>query len=361
MRERRLKRLRAEMAIADLEALVIAAPEQLSHANVLYLSGFTGSAAHLLVTAAHAWLVTDFRYLEQAAREAPHFELVRQRSSVGETLAQLVRDAGIRQVGFEDDKVPVSMHRAWEGAMPGVLFQPATGLIERLRLIKDAGEVEAIRRAALLSGRALEDLLTRGIRGMTERALAVELECAMRRLGLDGVGFPTIVGSGPRGSEPHAHPSERVMQDGELVTVDFGGLMHGYRSDETVTVALGTVPSKLREVFDIVHEAQAAGRAAVKPGALDRDMHRACRRVIEAAGYGDYFGHGSGHGVGLDVHEPPFSAREPDYVLEPGMTITVEPGIYLPGVGGVRLEDTLVVTESGHERLTTLSKDWRVL
>ncbi len=361
MSQSRLARLRALMDRGGVEALLLAAPEQLSHANVRYLSGFTGSAAHMLVTQADAWLVTDFRYFEQAAREAPECQLVRQSGAVTDTLAELVAGAGLRRVGVEDDKVPVGMYRAWEAAMPTVAFEPTVGLVEQLRLIKDADELAQMRRAADLSGRALEALLTAGVRGMTERELALALEFGMRRLGLDGVGFSTVIGSGPRGSEPHAHPTDRVIQDGELVTIDFGGLSAGYRSDETITVAVGSAPERLRTIFDIVHEAQAAGMEAVRPGALDRDMHRACRRVIEAAGYGEFFGHGSGHGVGLDVHEPPFAGRDPDHVLKPGMTITVEPGIYLPGVGGVRIEDTLVVTPGGHERLTTLAKAWRVL
>jgi Xaa-Pro aminopeptidase len=358
----RIENLRRRLAERGLDGVVLAAPEQLSNVDVRYLTGFSGSSSYLLVGAEGAWLCTDFRYIEVATALADGFEAVRHERRYVDTLARLVTDAGMRTVGFEDERIPVRMFEEWRAAMPDVTWRPVGSLMQELRLVKDAAEIAAIRRAAVLADQALEELLP-GVRGMREIDLAVRLEHRMRELGLDGPGFATIVASGERGSLPHARPTERVIREGELVTVDFGGLSDGYRSDETVTFGVGEVPDDLRRLFDIVAEAQAAGIAAVRPGVRASEVDRASREVIVARGYGDQFGHGTGHGVGLDIHERPFAAREPepdkDDVLVEGMTITVEPGIYLPGVGGVRLEDTLVVTAAGSERLTTVPKRWR--
>lgn len=186
---------------------------------------------------------------------------------------------------------------------------------------------------------------------------------AMRARGAESLGFSTIVASGPRGALPHGHPTDRVIMPGELATIDFGAQFEGYKSDETVTVATGEISDELRQIFDLVANAQQAGIEMAKPGATSREVDRAAREIIESAGYGDAFGHGTGHGVGLDVHEEPYASKSPaqETVLEPGMTLTVEPGIYLSGIGGVRLEDTLVITESGSERLTTVPKTFRVI
>jgi Xaa-Pro aminopeptidase len=363
MRER-LRRLREALGQRGLDGLVLAAPEHMSNVQVRYLTGFSGSSSYLVVSGDGAWLLTDFRYVEAAGAGADGYEVVQHGRPYLSTLADVVAKAGIRRAGFEDERLPVAMFRQWRERMPEVEWVGAQELLQELRLVKDAEEIAAIRRAARLAGQALEELLPTAP-GRTERALAVALEHRMRELGLDAPGFDTIVASGERGSLPHARPGERVIGPGDMVTVDFGGLSGGYRSDETVTFGVGEVPARLREIFDLVYEAQAAGIASVRPGVRASEVDRACRRIIEAAGYGDRFGHGAGHGVGLDIHERPFAAREPeegkDDVLRPGMTITVEPGIYLPGVGGARVEDTLVVTEDGCERLTTVPKAWRTV
>jgi Xaa-Pro aminopeptidase len=359
----RIARLAARLEEKGLDAILLPAPEQLSNVQVRYLTGFSGSSSYFLgARSGAAWLLTDFRYVEAASADADGYEVVRHERPYVTTLARLVADAGLGTVAFETGHVPVAMLDEWRQAMPEVDFQPAGRLMEELRIVKDAAEIAAIRRAAALADQALEELLPT-IRGRREIDFAVALEHRMRELGLEGPGFPTIVASGPRGSLPHAHPGERVVRDGDMVTVDFGGLSDGYRSDETLTFGVGEVPARLREIFDLVHTAQAAGIAAVRPGIRASEVDRTCREIIAAAGYGDAFGHGTGHGVGLDVHERPFAARDPepdrDDMLEPGMTLTVEPGIYLPGVGGARLEDTLVVTADGADRLTTVAKAWR--
>jgi len=360
----RLDRLAAQLEGRELDAVILPAPEQLSNVQVRYLTGFSGSSSYLLATRERAWLLTDFRYIEVAAANASGYDVVRHDRDYVATLARLVGEAGVNRIGFEDTVVPVAMLEAWRKAMPGATFGAVGDLMQQLRLVKDAAEIAAIRRAAALADQALLELLPT-IRDRREIDFAIALEHRMRELGLDGPGFSTIVASGERGSLPHGRPTEKVVRDGDMVTVDFGGTSDGYRSDETVTFGVGQVAPKLREIFDIVHTAQAAGVAAVRPGIRASEVDRVCRRIIDDAGYGSAFGHGTGHGVGLDVHERPSAAKEPepgkDDLLAPGMTITVEPGIYLPGVGGARIEDTLVVTEDGCERLTTVPKDWRTV
>jgi Xaa-Pro aminopeptidase/Xaa-Pro dipeptidase len=236
-------------------------------------------------------------------------------------------------------------------------------MVEKLRLVKYPNEIEAIRSAARIAGESLMEVLT-NIVGRREVDLALDLEMAMRRRGAESLGFSTIIGSGERGALPHAHPTDRVIQSGELVTIDFGAQVNGYKSDETLTVATGAaVSEELRHVWNVVAQAQLAGIAAAKPGATSRDVDTAVRTIISDAGYGDAFGHGTGHGVGLDIHENPFASQNPkqEQVLEAGMTITVEPGIYIPGLGGARLEDTLVITENGAQRLTIVPKHFQVV
>lgn len=358
-----LGRLRERLAERGLDAFFVAGPETLPRVNLRYLSGFTGSSAYLLVTDRHAWLLTDFRYVEQAQGEAAAFEVRQHDRPYLKTVAALVEEAGLRRIGFEADKVPVRMWREWQDALPAVEWVDAGGLVEELRIVKTPDEVEAIRRAAAVADRALESLLPR-LAGQTERAWARALETAMREAGAERLAFPTIVASGPRGSLPHAQPTDRLIEPGDLVTIDFGAVVDGYNSDETVTVMVGAPrEARQREIFEIVRAAQAAGLAAVRPGTYASRVDEAARAVIRDAGFGPAFGHSTGHGVGLEVHEAPTLASQPalDRVLEPGMVVTVEPGIYLPGWGGVRLEDTVVVTESGYERLTRIPKDWRTV
>lgn len=356
-----LKRFQETIMSKGLEGVVIASPEDLSSTNLRYLSGFTGSSAYLVVTPDRAWLLTDFRYLEQAATECPDFEIVKQDKQVVLSIAEICRNYRIGVLGFEADKVPYQMWHDWNGQVP-VVWRPLGKLVEELRLVKNSEEVEIMRKAARVAGESLLEVIPSMV-GLTEMDVALSLEMAMRRRGAGSLGFPTIVGSGERGALPHAHPTPRRIQPGDMVTIDFGAEVNGYRSDETVTVAIGTVSDQMRQIFDIVAEAQALGIEAAKPGATSHDVDTAVRSFIDRAGYGEAFGHGTGHGVGLDVHENPFAFSDPRSaeVLVPGMTLTVEPGIYLPGIGGVRLEDTLVITETGNERLTMVSKEFRTI
>jgi Xaa-Pro aminopeptidase len=359
----RLQRLQAKVGELGLDAVVIAAPESLSSVNLRYLSGFRGSSAYLMVGARpeEAWLLTDFRYTEQAEREAPGFHVLRHERPVTVSLARIAREAGFHRMGLEADKIPAAMYWDWEREVPAE-WVPMSGLVEQLRLIKDPDELDRIRQACAAADAALAEVLPT-IAGRREQEVALDLEIAMRRAGAERLGFETIIASGVRGSLPHGKPTDKVIAPGELVTIDFGGYVDGYHSDETVTVGVGRVPDQLRAIWDIVHEAQARGIRAVRPGVRASDVDRACRAYITDAGYGEQFGHGTGHGVGLAIHEDPFLGVRPatDFVLEAGMTVTVEPGIYVPGLGGARLEDTLVVTRTGSEALTQFPKHWQTV
>ncbi|MCY0878794.1 MAG: aminopeptidase P family protein [Firmicutes bacterium] len=356
-----LARFQERLRVAELDAALIAAPETLPATNLRYLSGFTGSSAYLLVTPERAWLLTDGRYVEQARVESPAFEVVPQGRQVAETIAALCQEARIAKLGFEADKVPHAMYKAWRDQIPAI-WRPLRRMVEDLRLVKTPEEIAAIREAAAIADDALAEVLPQAV-GQSERELALALEWGMRRRGAEALAFPSIVVAGERGAWPHAQPSDRRIQPGELLILDFGAQVRGYKSDETVTVATGPVSEELRRLVDIVAEAQARGIEAARPGATAGSVDAAARSVIERAGYGAAFGHGTGHGVGLDIHEAPYAGPNPqlDVVLAPGMTLTVEPGIYLPGLGGCRLEDTLVITETGAERLTRWPKTFQVL
>jgi Xaa-Pro aminopeptidase len=363
MSETRLQRFQARLVEKGLDAAVLAAPETLSPVNVRYLSGFTGSSSYLVIGQHKAFILTDFRYTEQAESQCPGYQVVRHKNPPDESIREILAQQHWTTVGYEPEKITHRMYERWTGAAPDAQWVPLDGLVEELRIVKTPDEIEAIRRAAWIADQALAKVLPT-LPGRTERECALDLEVEMLRQGAERVGFATILVSGPRGSLPHGKPSDRRMQRGELVTIDFGAYWQGYHSDETVTVAIGEVEDWHREIFDLVYRAQKTAIDAVRPGGRSRAVDAACRDIIREAGYGEYFGHGAGHGVGLEIHENPFnssSPNAPDWELKPGMTVTVEPGIYLPGKGGVRLEDTLVVTETGHEYLTTWPKEWQVI
>lgn len=332
--------------------------------NRRYLSGFSGSAGVVLIADGRRWLLTDFRYLEQAEREAPAYEIVPIQRQVWQQVAALAGEVGARRIGFEAEHWTVAQWRRAVSEAPGVEWVETAGVVEALRVVKSPEELQRMATAARIADEALAQVALILRPGLRERDLSLHLEAKMRELGAEGVAFPTIVASGPRGSLPHGLASDRKLEPGELVTIDFGAVYQGYHSDETVTWALaGDHPerARLREVYEVVRAAQAAGLAAVRPGVAASAVDRAARQVIEEAGYGAEFGHSTGHGVGLEVHEAPWASSHPtrDWTLQPDMVITVEPGIYLPGLGGVRLEDTVVVTQDGYRRLTQADKAWR--
>ena len=334
--------------------------------NVRYLSGFTGSNAALLIFAGtgRAVLATDSRYETQAARQAPDVEVAIERACgrhlIGRALAE-----GARRVGFESHVVTVEAFDSLSAQLAdhaGAELVRASGTVEALREVKDAGEIAVLRRACAAADNALIELIERGgLRpGRTELAVARELEASMLDHGADGRAFETIVAAGPNSAVPHHRPTEAPLASGDFVKIDFGALAGGYHSDMTRTFVLGEPAAWQREVYDVVAAAQRAGCRALEVGATLSAVDAAARRIIEDAGYGGNFGHGLGHGVGLQIHEAPGINSSATGALRAGAVVTVEPGVYLPGRGGVRIEDTLLVGREP-ESLTAFPRELVVL
>ncbi len=324
-----------------------------------YLVGFSGDAGALVVGQADALLLTDSRYIETAQAEVRGARTAQHGQPLVQDVAAAMRQMGGERWGFDAESVSYGLYQRLQAQ--GTQLVPTQGIVLSLRMVKDREEIARLRRACAIAADALEELIDRLRPGMTEQDAAVWLEGRMREMGAEGAAFPFIVASGPRGSLPHAGASARVLQAGDMVTLDVGCRYLGYHSDITRTVGLGTPAAELRQIYEVVRQAQAAGIAAVRPGVLARDVDRAAREVIAAAGYGERFGHGTGHGVGLEIHEWPQVSTRSDDTLAVGMVLTVEPGIYLPGLGGVRIEDTVLVTADGAEVLTPSPKSLRML
>jgi Xaa-Pro aminopeptidase len=314
--------------------------------NVRYLSGFTGSNAALLIRVEDDTpvLATDGRYVTQAAAQAPDAELVIERACAPHLAGRAAAD-GVRRLGFESHVVTVDGFALLERAADGVELVHAAGMVERLREVKDVGEIAMLRLACEAADAALHDLVANGgLRpGRTEKEVGRELESLMLDHGADGVSFETIVAAGANSAIPHHRPTDAVLADGDFVKIDFGALVAGYHSDMTRTFVLGRAAQWQRDVYELVSTAQRAGREALAVGANLKDVDGVSRRVIADAGFAGNFGHGLGHGVGLQIHEAPGISASAVGTLLAGAAVTVEPGVYLPGRGGVRIEDTLVV------------------
>ncbi|WP_410768244.1 M24 family metallopeptidase [Fontibacillus sp. BL9] len=348
--------LRKAMELQQIEAVWIT-----GDVNRRYLTGFTGSSGYVLVTKEKAYLLTDFRYTTQAAEQAAAFQIVEHGPSVTETLKQLLAAEGITRLGFEEQNVVFSTYRSYERDLHPCQLVPVTGLVEGLRQFKDNDELSLMKEAADLADRTFLHMLEVLKPGVTEWDMALELETFMRKNGASGTSFETIMASGERSAMPHGVASSKVIQKNEFVTMDFGAYMNGYCSDITRTVFIGEPSPKHREIYDIVLEAQMHTLEFIRPGMTGREGDALARDIIARYGYGDQFGHSTGHGLGMEVHEAPRLSKQSDDVLQPGMVVTVEPGIYIPGFGGVRIEDDVVVTETGVRRLTESTKDFIIL
>ena len=349
----RLTEVRRRLEEKNLPALLVMQAE-----NRRYLSGFTGSAGVLLITPALAILSTDFRYWEQAARQAPDFTVYQAVGSIKDYLPGLIAKAGSpARIGFESNTVTVGQFQDMQKASPEVEWSGVNGLIENVRAVKDANELALTRQTIDLAEDGLRYLLSLLKPGMTEKAVAWELEKYLRSHGADALSFDTIIASGPNAARPHHHPGERVIQANEPITIDWGAEIDGYRSDLTRTIVLGEPDAKFREIYGIVLRAQLNAIDNIKAGQTGKEADAFARDVIVAAGYGDNFGHGLGHGVGLAVHEKPSAGRLiEDERLPANSILTVEPGIYLSGWGGVRIEDMILVKENGNEMLSHFEK-----
>jgi Xaa-Pro aminopeptidase len=352
--ETRREKLRKALAKADLDALLIT-----SFANVTYLTGFTGDDSYLLLSAGQEAILTDPRYSTQLDEECAGLErLVRPPGTpIWQAAVKAIHDQRLDRVGIEGDSMPVALRDKLAEKLPGVQFQTTAGLVEQFRQIKDKGEIEAIRQAIWYAERAFAVARSAVVPEWTELQLANRLEFQMREFGARGTSFPTIVAVGPRAALPHGRPSEKRIGESEFTLVDWGATGKLYKSDLTRLIVTGRIPPKLERIYRVVLQAQREAIAAIRPGARACDVDAVAREVIAEAGFGRNFGHSLGHGIGLEIHEGPRLAKTNQEPLRPGMVVTVEPGIYLPGWGGVRIEDDVLVTKTGHEVLTSVAKD----
>ncbi len=348
----RADRVRGAMDRAQLDALVLSAPS-----NVRWLTGFTGSSGTALITDDTLVLLTDGRYAEQGPAELAAAGVDGKVVIGADSLAGLVAaTAGHTRVGLEAEHVTWADQRRYHEAIEGELV-PTSGLLGNLRAVKDSGELARIRVAVQIADDTLAEVIPMLAHAPTEREVALELDFGMRRHGATASAYETIVASGPNSALPHARPTDRTLQPGDLVVIDVGALVDGYRSDMTRSFVLGEPDHEQLRQLEVVRQSQAAGVAAVGPGVAAKVVDKACRDVIATAGWQKAFTHGTGHGVGLDIHEQPrVNARTAD-VLAPGMVVTVEPGVYIVGQGGVRWEDLLHVTDTGAEVLTSSPKN----
>ena len=346
----RADRVAARLAGREVDLLLVT-----NLVNVRYLSGFTGTNGLCILGTETRRFLTDFRYVEQAAAQVDGFDRERAPQEFLEALRSGWPEGPVR-VGFEDDHITVRQRARLQEVVPeNVTLVEAGGLVEAERAVKEPEELDRIRAAAELADDALRSVLETPLAGRTERAVARALEDAMRDRGAEPA-FPTIVASAEHGALPHAVPRDAEIPAGTLVTIDWGARLDGYCSDCTRTFATGGLDEELTEIYETVRRAQAEALAAVRPGPLGRELDQVARAVIEAAGHGEHFGHGLGHGVGLEVHEAPRLAKTGKVALQAGHVVTVEPGVYVPGRAGARIEDLVFVTGDGHEVATSLDK-----
>lgn len=349
----RLRFVRDLLKTEELEALLF-----FGLPSIRYLCGFTGSDGVLLVTTTETVFFTDSRYQCQAAEQvsANRIQCYKNKFSA---LVDEISAKMLGRVGFDAENLTVSAFDELSKLSNGKFtWFPLNTQLRSMRVAKDADELTALKKAATMNMAAFEEVLPRIKAGVAERDIALDLEFTLKRLGGECNAFDFIVASGQRGALPHGVASEKIMAPGELVTIDFGTRVDGYYSDETVTLALGEINGNLRQIFDIVLKAHDLALAAVRPGMEVCELDAVARDFITEQGYGDYFGHGLGHGVGLEIHEYPAVSPRTDALISEGMVITIEPGIYIPGTGGVRIEDTVVVTADGCEALTKIPKQF---
>ena len=328
--------------------------------NRTYMTGFTGTAGVVLLSAERALFITDFRYVEQAQKQAVGYEIVQHTGPITEEVAKRAKELGITKLGFEQDTLTYSEYRMYGDKAEAELV-PVSGLVEKLRLIKTDAEIKILKEAAQIADAAFTHILSFIRPGVSELAVSNELEFFMRRQGAVSSSFDIIVASGHRSALPHGVASEKLIETGEFVTLDFGAYYKGYCSDITRTIAVGEPSQDLKDIYDVVLEAQLRGLDGIRAGVTGKEADALTRDYITEKGYGQYFGHSTGHGIGLEIHEGPGLSIRSDTVLEPGMAVTVEPGIYIAGLGGVRIEDDVIVTKEGNEILTHSPKELIIL
>jgi Xaa-Pro aminopeptidase len=356
MTDARIAGLRALIRENALDALLVT-----SLANIRYLTGFSGSHALAVITAGNSFFISDSRYALQSAHEVRKFRRIIGHRGLLEDAAAAKTLRGCRAAGFESDSLTYAQYRSLRKLFPGIPFRPTSGMVETLALVKDPEEVACIEEAAAISDGVFHDVLKSLRPGVTELEIAAEISWLNRRRGAESDAFDVIVASGPRGALPHARPTARKIRKGEFVLLDFGSTVRGYSSDLTRTVALGRAPRNLREAYGAVLEANQTATASARGGMAARGLDAVARGCIRRHGFGRYFTHSLGHGLGLRVHERPRVSALSREVLETGSVITIEPGIYIPGSGGVRIEDDVLLGDRGCRVLTRSPRELIVL
>lgn len=356
MMERRVKRLRALIKERGIDGVIIN-----NISNIRYLTGFTGSSAYLVITCKEGYFLTDPRYITQAKKEVRGFHIKEYKIPLKE-IPLILEEINISTLGFEGDYLSFNTYkRLTEALSPKVSLLPLNDSIDDLRMKKETLEIHSIEKAADLASQALWKVIPLIKDGVKERDIAIEIDFQMKRFGADKASFDVIVISGERTALPHGRPSDKRIRKNELVMIDFGCVWKGYNSDETCTFCLGDFSEEQRKVYRVVKDAHDRAIDAIKPGVKALDIDSIAREVIEKAGYGGFFGHGTGHGVGLSIHEKPRISPYSDVRIEEGMVFTIEPAVYIPNWGGVRIEDTVVVTSDGCRILTKMPKDRNLL
>ncbi|MGE7915585.1 M24 family metallopeptidase [Lysinibacillus xylanilyticus] len=351
-----LEQLRTALRAQQSDVFIIT-----SHQNRRYLTGFTGSAGTVVITQTQALLLVDFRYTQQATNQSKEFD-VREidRSHLYETIQEILDTESIQTVGFEQQHVTYEAYQLMSSKLTATL-KPLSNIVENLRMIKTTEEIELIKKAAWVSDEAFKYILTFIKPGVSEIDIANELEFHMRKNGATGAAFDIIIASGHRSALPHGVASDKKIEKGDMLTLDFGAYYQGYRSDMTRTIAVGEPPEKLKEVYQIVYDSLQKALSNMKAGITGKEADSYSRDFIKAKGYGKNYGHGSGHGIGLDIHENIFMSTVCEDILEENMVLTVEPGIYIPKIGGVRIEDDVIVTKNGVEVITNSPKELIIL
>lgn len=352
--ERRRGRLRRKLKSLNVDAMLIT-----NFVNVTYLTGFTGDSSYLLLDKSGECLLSDSRYDVQIADECPGIDVVSRKAPTPMTdiLAKVVKSRKVGTMGIEADSLTVATSNELSSAITGIEFATTSGVVGELRQIKDRSEVDAIRNSLRIAERAFA-VIRASLRGeQTEREIAFALEHQIRLFGGDGCSFEPIVAAGHRAALPHAHPQDRIIGDDDLLLIDWGALSQGYMSDLTRVLVTGKMSPKLERIYGVVLNAQRSAIKAIRPGVTLGEVDNAARSMIQNAGFGPKFGHGLGHGFGLEIHENPRMAPGQPQELKAGMVVTVEPGIYLPNWGGVRIEDDILVTKNGHEVLSSVPKE----
>jgi len=351
----KLQQLRNSFDQLHIDSILITNPY-----NRRYLTDFTGTAGVVLITKNDAFFITDFRYTVQAKEQVKDFTIVEHSGPINDEIAKLIRKLNVQSLGFEQSDVTYEAYEAYKQAFSAQLV-PTSQVVETIRLVKTEKEIEVLQAAAKIADDAYNHILNVIKPGIKEIEVANELEFYMRKQGATSSSFDIIVASGYRSALPHGVASDKVIEQGELVTLDYGALYNGYISDITRTVAVGEVSEQLKEIYDIVLEAQIRGVNGIKPGMTGIEADALTRDYITEQGYGQYFGHSTGHGIGLEVHEGPGLSSRTSITLEENMVVTVEPGIYVADVGGCRIEDDIYLTADGNKRLTFATKDFITL